>query len=108
MARHTIFSIEHDENEHQLLHVILISATQMSFDISFAGRDFRDVIRDICGVAPSIMQVDSDLAEAFDDAFRTQPNPIQVYRINKFVNKYRDALSNVDLSDIIEGLDSVP
>ena len=101
MAQHLIFEISDDDQKPQTLHVLLIAANEMRFDISFADRDYSEVIKDICYVAPSLMSYDADLMEAFDDAFRTQPNPVHGMRIKKFVEKYRGALSNVDI-DFLE------
>jgi hypothetical protein len=97
MAKHLIFEIADDDEKSQLLHVTLVAATQMEFDISFAGKDYEEVIRDICFLAPSLMRYDSDLMEAFDDAFRTKPNTYDAMRIAKFKDKYRDALSGLDI-----------
>lgn len=101
MARHLVFEIAHDEEKPQILHVTLVAATQMEFDISFAGKDYEHVILDICHVAPSMMRYDSDLMEAFDDAFRTQPSPIHKAQIANFLKKYRPAMSNIDV-DFLE------
>lgn len=108
MAKHLIFEIADDDEHPQLLHVILVAATEMSFDISFAGRAYSEVLRDICYVAPSMMGVDAALMEGFDDAFRTKPNPIQEMHIKKFIGKYRGALSNVDVDFLEEELGGDP
>lgn len=97
MAKHLVFEIAHDEDKPQILHVTLVAATQMEFDISFAGKDYEEVIRDICNVAPSLMSYDSDLMEAFDDAFRTQPKQLDKINIHKFIKKYDGALSGLDI-----------
>jgi hypothetical protein len=101
MAKHLIFEIANDDEKAQTLHVTLVAATQMDFDISFAGKDYEEVIKDICAVAPSMMSYDADLMEAFDDAFRTQPKQEDKVNIYRFVKKYDDALSNLDI-DFLE------
>lgn len=104
MAKHLIFEIADDDQKPQILHVILISANQMSFDISFAGKDYSEVIYDICRVAPSMMEVDHALGEMYDNAGRTKPNPAHVMRVKKFQEKYRSALSNVNVDFLEEQL----
>lgn len=99
----TIFSIIHDEQDPHVLHVQLVAATEMSFDISTADRDFSEIIRDVCYIAPSLMRYDSDLMEAYDDAFRTEPRKLDAMRIGKFMQKYSSALSNVDIDFLEEG-----
>jgi hypothetical protein len=101
MAKHPIFEIAGDDQKPQTLHVTLVAATQMEFDISFAGRDYEEVIKDILNVAPSMMSYDSDLMEAFDDAFRTQPKQIDKINIYRFIKKYNDVLTGVDI-DFLE------
>lgn len=104
MAKHLIFEIaDDDEKPPQTLHVTLVAANQMEFDISFAGKDYAEVVRDICEVASSMMSYDSDLMEAFDDAFRTKPSPVDAMNIKKFMKKYHGALSNVDVDFLEEG-----
>lgn len=100
-TKYPIFEITHNNLHPALLHVTLVAATQMEFDVSFAGRDYADVIRDICDVAPSMMRYDSDLMEAFDDAFRTEPKQIDRIKIYGFIKKYRGALSGLDI-DFLE------
>jgi hypothetical protein len=101
MTRHLIFEISHDDQKSQTLHVVLVAATQMEFDISFVGKDFSEVIKDISNVAPAMMSYDSDLMEAFDDAFRTQPKMADKAIIANFMKKYRGVMSNVNI-DFLE------
>lgn len=101
MAKHLIVEIADDDQKPQTLHVTLIAATQIEFAVSFAGKDYEEVIRDICNVAPSLMSYDSDLMEAFDDAFRTQPKQIDKINIHIFIKKYESALSGLDI-DFLE------
>ncbi len=101
MAKHLIFEIADDDQKPQTLHVTLVAATQMEFDISFAGKDYEEMIRDVCFLAPSLMRYDSDLMEAFDDAFRTQPNTYDAMRIKKFMDKYQGAVTGLDI-DFLE------
>lgn len=102
MAKHLIFEIADDDQKPQTLHVTLVAATQMEFDISFAGRDYEEIVKDVCEVAPSMMSYDADLMEAFDDAFRTQPKQVDKIKIYSFIKKYRGALSGLDI-DFLEG-----
>jgi hypothetical protein len=99
--KHLIFEIAHDDEKSQTLHVTIVAATQMDFDISFAGKDYQKVLQDICHVAPFMMSYDDDLMEAFDDAFRTQLKDADKFAINNFMKNYRDAMSNVDI-DFLE------
>lgn len=99
-ANGNIFSISISDKP-QTLHVELVAATQMEFDISFARKDFSQVILDICRVAPAMMSYDSDLMEAFDDAFRTHPKQIDKTQIAIFLKTYRGAMSNIDI-DFLE------
>jgi hypothetical protein len=101
MAKHLIFEIADDDQKPQTLHVTLVAATQMEFDVSFAGKDYEEVIKDICAVAPSMMSYDSDLMEAFDDAFRTQPKQLDKINIYRFMKKYNEALTGIDI-DFLE------
>jgi hypothetical protein len=101
MAKHLIFEIANDDQKPQTLHVTLVAATQMDFDVSFAGRDYEEVIKDICNIAPSMMSYDADLMEAYDDAFRTQPKQIDKINIHIFIDKYKGALSDLDI-DFLE------
>lgn len=101
MAKYLIFEIANDDQKPQTLHVTLVAATQMEFDISFAGRDYQKVLQDICHAAPFMMSYDSDLMEAFDDAFRTQLKAADKFVIANFMKNYRDAMSNVDI-DFLE------
>lgn len=56
------------------VHVQLAAATEMCFDVITTGHDDYDtLIADICQIAPVMMRYDVDMAEAFDDAFRTEP-----------------------------------
>jgi hypothetical protein len=103
MAQHLIFEIANDSEKPNLLHVTMIAANEMRFDVSFPSRDYAEVIKDICNVAPSMMSYDSDLMEAFDDAFRTQLNPTDIANIKQFVAKYQGLLSNVEVDFLEEG-----
>jgi hypothetical protein len=101
MSRHLIFEISADDQKPQTLHVILVAATQIEFDISFTGENYEEVIRDICKVAPSMMRYDADLMEAYDDGFRTEPKQSDRISIHIFIKKYNGALSGLDI-DFLE------
>jgi hypothetical protein len=103
MAQHLIFEIADDSEKPQLLHVTMVAANEMRFDISFAGKDYQKVIQDICHVAPYMMSYDADLMEAFDDAFRTQPKQADKFVIANFMKTYGNALSNVEVDFLEEG-----
>lgn len=97
MAKHLIMEIADDDEKPQTLHVVLVAANQIDFDISFAGRDYEEVVKDICEVAPAMMRYDADLQEAFDNAFRTQPKHMDKIQIKGFIQKYQGALSELDV-----------
>jgi len=96
MARHTILSIEDDGDELGLIHVVLVSATQMSFDISWKGLEYSKVIREICHVAPAMMELDHVMMEQNDGA-RIEAKPVDILTVNRFARKFRAALSNVNV-----------
>ena len=57
------------------IHVECAAATEMWFDLRWTDLDMYVVLKDLCGIIPVMMQLDSDLMEMYDDAGRTQPNP---------------------------------
>lgn len=94
----TIFSIESDETNYDVLHVEMSAANLITFDLKREGLDYHEVIRDICVVAPHMMGLDGDLQEAYDDAFRTEPKREDELAVIKFLNKYKGRLPD----DLIE------
>ena len=92
----SIFSITNDDVYPYILHVKLAAATEMSFDISWKGLDFSDVVREICRVAPALFALDVDLMEIMDGS-DVKTNPAYVLMANRFAVKYHDALSNVEV-----------
>ncbi len=84
-----IFKITSTDNPFEL-HVEISSATLIAFNINFTDIDhYHETISDVCAVAPHMMELDADLMEAYDDAFRTQPKPENRVAVGKFLHKYR-------------------
>lgn len=95
-----IFKIESTDNP-DVLHVEMSSASVIAFDFNIGEikrqnkpalprADYVAVIRDICRVAPNMMSLDADLAEAYDDAFRTQPKELDRTAVKVFLSRYRE------------------
>ncbi len=82
-----IFSISKGEKRHTL-HVEIAAATQIVFDVNFDGLDYQQVVEDICTVAPRMMNLDADLAEAYDGGFRTQPRSDDRAAVRHFLAQY--------------------
>ena len=51
-----IVSISLDEGG--LMHVNLIAATEMNFDINLEGLDYNRVLEDVCKLCPVLIQMD--------------------------------------------------
>lgn len=77
------------------LHVELAAATEMSFDLYAGGEE--TAIDDICRVAPSMLRVDGDLMEMYDDAGRTQPHREDLELIKRFLLRWRTKLKNCEV-----------
>lgn len=88
-----IFSISTGEKRHTL-HVELAAASAIGFDVSFDGLDYQQVIEDICAIAPRMMSLDADLAEAYDGGFRTQPRSDDRAAVRRFLAKYAGRVSD--------------
>jgi hypothetical protein len=88
-----VFQIVHRGTDR--VHVEIVAANKMTFDVLIAGhQDYGTLIADICEIAPLMMRYDTDMAEAFDDGFRTEPQASDRHKINFFVRKYRDRIKN--------------
>jgi len=84
------------------LAVTIAAATEMTFEIVLtAGIDYSALIADLCAIAPVMQRYDSDLAEGYDNAFRTQPNKQDGRLIRLFLMKYRTRIKNASVG--IEG-----
>ena len=78
-----------------VIRVTLAAANELVFDVACRPEhDYDQTIADICRIAPTLMRYDAELAEAFDDGGRTQPNGLALKRIRMFTTAYRDRLSN--------------
>ena len=82
-----IFSISTGDKPHTL-HVEIAAASQIAFDVDFDGLDYMQVIEDVCTIAPHMMNLDADLAEAYDDAFRTKPRADDRTAVRRFLKQY--------------------
>lgn len=83
------------------LRVEAAAATTMIFEVDFGPADYNDAIADICGVLPALLRADVATEEMFDDAGRTQPNPIDLQIICMFKAKYGPRLA-VEECDLLE------
>lgn len=83
-------------------HVELSSANLIAFDLKYEqGKTIQD-IADVCAVAPHMMALDSDLAEAYDDAFRTQPKQADTLAVYRFLQKYKARIDPADLYELFD------
>jgi len=83
--------------ERGLLHVQLIAATEMNFDINLESLDYTRVLEDVCKICPVMLEMDVDLAEADDGDLSREPSRQQTADIAQFVHRYRRALVNVEV-----------
>lgn len=63
--------------------VKLAAASDICFDIKV--KDYDETIKEICRVVPNLANLDADIMEAYDDAFRTKPSNRDLIRVKKFV-----------------------
>ncbi|GEM49648.1 hypothetical protein [Deinococcus cellulosilyticus] len=89
-----VFSIVHHhdgETQRFFYRVELNSACEMWYEIfDERGEDLDQLMGDIFASALPIIQLDSDLAEAYDNAFRTKPSVAAQSKVVMFTEKYRD------------------
>ncbi len=90
-----IVSISLDERG--LMHVQLIAATEMNFDINLEGLGYNRVLEDVCKICPTMIQMDIDLAEADDGDLSCEPSAQHTADIAAFIRKYSRALVNVEV-----------
>lgn len=84
----TIVRIASDAEDIDVLHVELTSASEIAFTVNHKGLDYNTVLMDICHVAPHMIRLDADLMEAYDNAFRTQPDVEDRRAVGVFLHKY--------------------
>lgn len=65
--------------------VTVISATEITFDIKV--KDYDQTLKDICIVVPHLTNLDADLMQAYDDAFRTRPQDKNIRFVKRFIEK---------------------
>ena len=90
--KNPIVSISLDERG--LMHVQLIAATEMNFDIHLEGLDYNRVLEDVCKLCPVLIQMDVELAELYDG---DDPSAQHAADIAVFVRKYSRAIVNVEV-----------
>jgi sugar/nucleoside kinase (ribokinase family) len=90
-----IISISLDERG--LLHVQLVAATEMNFDINLEGLDYNRVLEDVCKLCPILIQMDVELAELYDGEVSCEPSAQRTADIATFIRKYSRALVNVEV-----------
>lgn len=84
-----VLKITHTQNIGEL-HVEMSAANLIAFNLTFAdGAHYHEAITDICRVAPHMMELDADLQEAYDDAFRTQPKIADRMAVANFLKKWQ-------------------
>ena len=90
-----IVSITFDERG--LMHVQLIAATEMNFDINLEGLDYNRVLEDVCRLCPVLIQMDVELAELYDGDLSSEPSAQRTADIAVFIRKYGRARVNVEV-----------
>jgi hypothetical protein len=86
-----VFAIEDSPDRKGYLRVSFSAANEFVFDIrvlDVAG-SYEKLIERLCAMAPALLRLDVDLTEAFDDAFRTKPNPDDVQAVKTFWLAYK-------------------
>lgn len=95
MDNDTICKIETTDKPF-ILHIEASAATLITFELNFQDLDYAACVADICKVLPHMMSLDSDLMEAYDDAFRTRPKQENIKEVKAFLIKYRNAIEDAD------------
>ena len=90
-----IVSISLDERG--LMHVQLIAATEMNFDVNLEGLDYNRVLEDVCKLCPVLIQMDVELAELYDGDISCEPSAQRTADIAVFVRKYSRTIVNVEV-----------
>ncbi len=67
------------------------SANQIIFSVNLKGLEIdaeEKAIANCCRIAPKISRLDSTVAQAWDDAFRTQPKTSDLIAVKHFIKNY--------------------
>lgn len=91
-----VLKIEHQEG---LLHVELAAATEMFFDLDYHGIDYEQLLRDVCIVAPALMDTDADLMEMYEGVRGAGPKRTNMDIITGFLTVYLSQIraTNIDI-----------
>ncbi len=63
----------------------VLAANEMYFELKPKG---DSSLKSLCAAIPHLISLDEDLAEAFDDAFRTSPKQSDVLAVKLFSTKF--------------------
>ena len=92
----TIFHLE-DTDKPRAVRMTFAAADQYVVDIErLPSQDYGDFIADLCRMGPILMRLDADLAEAYDDAFRTKPNPADETAAYEFRLRYSGRITDIE------------
>ena len=73
------------------------AADQYVLDIErLPSQDYDDFIGDLCRIGPILMRLDADLAAAYDDAFRTKPNPADEKAVQEFRQRHKGRITDIE------------
>ena len=92
----TIFSLEQGDGP-RTIRMTFAAAELYVFDIMQGpNQDYDDLIQELCHIGPIFMRLDGDLAEAYDNAFRTQPRPSDVQAVHDFRRAYTGRIKVIE------------
>lgn len=82
------------------IKVEIVSATQINFTLRYGDINrLHEATKDICAVAPHMIELDSDLMEAYDGGFDTMPQQADIIAVRQFIRKWKDQLDE-DLDEL--------
>ena len=92
----TIFHLENTDKP-RVVRMTFAAADQYVLDIErLPSQDYDDFIADLCRMGPILMRLDTDLAEAYDNAFRTKPNPSDEKAMREFRQRYKGQITDIE------------
>ena len=92
----TIFRLESGK-EPKVIRMTFAAAEQYVLDIErLPSQDYDQFVAGLCHMGPILMRLDADLAEAYDDAFRTKPNPADEKAVQEFRRRYAGRITNIE------------
>ncbi|MEM9543760.1 MAG: hypothetical protein AAGA60_30275 [Cyanobacteria bacterium P01_E01_bin.42] len=81
------------------LLIIVNAANRTEFSLSIGDLDLEEqftVIRRSLKIASIIWRLDGDLAESFDNAFRTKPKDSDIFQVQGFVKNHPETRSSLE------------